>query len=186
VRRLPGRLAVSLVAAATALVIGGAALATNTPYPPPSGGSGTETTGGSGSGEGLTITPKYAYATYDTVLGKYVIYLTAKPVSCTETYYAKPPYLAVYVITDGSPLVVGKPSLQKGDKDFVQVDFFVEPKHPTYYTLVQPGVQLVLTHVSTAKNALWHGRLTVPLTLYGGKTYQFSGTFAARWCGKTG
>jgi len=81
----------------------------------------------------------------------------------------------------GSPLVVGALSLQKGDSDFVQVDFYVSA---TRYYLVQPGVRLTLTRVTAARNADWHGRVSVPVTDFEGKTFSFTGSFAAPWCGR--
>src|SRR5215475_5617002 len=127
----------TLATALLALAFAVAATAAKTPYPPPTGGAGAEPIG-----------------------GHYVLYLTQKPVPCTRAYLAKPPYLTVSIVT-GSLLVVGKPSLQRGSTDFVQVDFFVSPTH---YYAVQPGVKLVLTRVDAAPNAVWHGTVAVPTT----------------------
>ena len=86
------------------------------------------------------------------------------------------------IVTAGSPLLVGRPSLQRGNKNFVQVSFYVARTH--YYS-IQPGVRLVLTRVTAKPNALWHGRLTVPKTrITTNATFAFTGTFAARWCGR--
>jgi len=90
------------------------------------------------------------------------------------------PYLTISIVT-GSPLVVGAPSLQKGDFDFVQVDFYVSA---TRYYLVQPGVTLTSPASPPARNADWHGRVSVPLTHFEGKTFSFTGSFAAPWCGR--
>src|SRR5207253_8412200 len=131
-----------------------------------------------GRGAGLTFRPRYALATYIGISGYYVLYLTQKPVSCTRTYLAQPPYLTVSIVTAGSPLLVGRPSLQRGNKNFVQVSFYVARTH--YYS-IQPGVRLVLTRVTAKRDALWHGRLTVPKTrITGAASFSFSGTFAAR------
>jgi hypothetical protein len=159
----------------------GVAAAKNTPFPPPTAGSGAERTAGSGVGAGVSFHPRFALVTYDGIGGHYVLYLTPKPVGCSKTYLAAPPYLTVSVVTDGSPLVVGAPSLQRGGSNFVQVDFYVAPIH--YYS-IQPGVRLVLTRVASARNSVWHGRLTVPTTQFEGKSFSFSGSFAARWCGR--
>jgi hypothetical protein len=152
--------------------------AKNAPFPPPAAGKGTEPTAGSGVGGGISFRPRDAIATYDGV--HYVIYLTTKPLSCAKTYLAKAPYLTISIVT-GSPLVVGALSLQKGDSDFVQVDFYVSA---TRYYLVQPGVRLTLTRVTAARNADWHGRVSVPVTDFEGKTFSFTGSFAAPWCGR--
>jgi hypothetical protein len=153
-----------------------------TPYPPKTSGTGTEPTAGSGLGAGVAFKPRFALATYDAISGSYVVYLTPKRVSCSNASLAAPPYLTVTIVTASSPLVVGAPSRQQGDKNFVQVNFFVAPVH--YYT-VQPHVRLVLTRVDARRGKLWHGRLTVPTTHFEGKTFSFAGTFAARWCGKS-
>ena len=161
-------------AVAVLLAIG--LVAAKTPYPPKAAGSGSEATGGSGVGAGVTFAPKFALATYD---GEhYVLYLTQKRVSCAKALFTKPPYLTVTIVGD-KPLVVGKPTANTGSSAFVQVDFFVAPMH---YYAVQPKVALILTHVGTDT---WHGRVAVPVTHFEGKTFSFSGTFAARWCGTT-
>jgi hypothetical protein len=168
------------LAAVAAAVVAGTALAKPTPYPPTPGGSGSEPMSGSGAGAGITFAPKYGLATYDSISGYYVLYLTPTPTECARTYLAKPPYLAIYIVT-GSPLVLGAPSLQRGTSDFVDVDFYLSATH---YILVQPHVKLVLTRIDTSKNGTWHGTLTVPVTHFQGKSYSFAGTFAAHWCGK--
>ena len=157
-------------------VIAGPAAA-KTPYPPKASGSGSETTGGSGVGAGVSFTPRFALTTYD---GEhYVLYLTPKPVTCAKAVFTKPPYLTVTIV-GSTPLVVGKQTPNSGSSAFVQVDFFVGPTH---YYAVQPKVKLVLTRVDPRKNGVWHGRVTVPTTHFEGKSFSFSGTFAARWCG---
>jgi hypothetical protein len=170
----------TIATAALALALAASAAAAKTPYPPPTGGAGAEPTGGAGVGAGVAFHPRFALATYEPIGGNYVLYLTQTPVQCTRTYLAKPPYLTVSVVT-GSPLVVGRPSLQRGDNDFVQVDFYVSATH---YYAVQPGVKLVLTRVGSVPGSVWHGSVAVPTTHFEGKTFSFDGTFAARWCGR--
>lgn len=87
----------------------------------------------------------------------------------------------VTVDTHGSPLLVGKPSLQNGVA-YVQVDF--HPAKGTKYFAVQPGASVTLTHVDPAKTGVWHGSLTVKQQRFEGHVFSYSGTFAARWCGK--
>lgn len=169
------------MAGLVALTASGVAAA-STPFPPRAGGTGSEPTAGRGSGAGVAFLPRYSVATYEPASGDYVIYLAEKPVACARTYLATPPYLTVTIVTNGSPLIVGKPSLQRPDADFVQTDFYLSATH---YYAVQPGVTLVITRINVAPNALWHGRLTVPITRFRGKTFSFEGTFAARWCGRT-
>jgi hypothetical protein len=170
----------ALASAIAVLAVAAAPL--KTPYPPPTAGTGKEPTAGSGRAGGLSFRPQYALATYDSISGSYVLYLTPKPVACASASLAPVPYLTVSIVTAGSRLVVGRPSLQRGNKNFVQVGFYVARTH--YYS-VQPGVRLVFTRVDAKHNALWHGRLTVPKTQISGKNYaSFKGTFAARWCGR--
>jgi hypothetical protein len=159
----------------------GAAAAAKAPFPPRTAGTGTEPVAGSGTGAGVTFQPRYGIATYEPIGGNYVIYLTTRPLPCTRTYLAIPPYLTVSIVTK-SPLVVGAPSLQRPDSEFVQTDFYVSTTH---YYAVQPGVKLVLTRIDVKPQALWHGRLMVPLTHFEGKTFSFSRTFSANWCGST-
>jgi len=167
--------------ACTVAVLAVASALLKTPYPPQTAGTGKEPTSGSGQGAGMTFRPRSAIATYEPISGAYVLYLTPKPVACNSGYLAAVPYLTVSIVTAGSPLVVGAPSPQRGDKNFVQVAFYVARTH--YYS-VQPGVRLVLTRVDARKNKLWHGKLSVPKTTISGKTFAFKGTFAARWCGR--
>jgi hypothetical protein len=169
-------LVVAAPLAAAGLLVGSAAA--KTPYPPKAGGSGTEATAGSGTGAGLSFAPRFALATYDG--SNYVFYLTRQPLACSDTVLAKPPYLTVTIVS-GSRLVVGSPTANSGSSKFVQVDFFVSRLH--YYT-VQPKVRLVLTRVDPRHAGVWHGSLTVPTTHIEGKTFAFTGTFAARWCGR--
>ena len=172
------RLLVVVAAAAVGASLLVASATAKTPYPPRAGGSGAESTGGSGTGAGVSFKPKFALATYDG--SNYVLYLMSQQLACKDTLLAKPPYLTVTVVS-GAPLIVGAPRVNSGTGSFVQVDFFVAPVH--YYT-VQPKVRLVFTRIDPARNGVWHGRLTVPLTRFEGKTFVFDGTFAARWCGR--
>jgi hypothetical protein len=170
-----------LAGAVVALAISAGAYA-KTPFPPRTAGTGTEPIAGSGLGAGVIFRPRFAIATYEPIGGNYIIYLTGRPLPCTRTYLATPPYLTVSIVTGNAPLVVGAPSHQRPDAEFVQADFYISTTH---YYAVQPGVKLVLTRVDATPNALWHGRLTVPVTHFEGKTFSFSGTFAAGWCGQT-
>jgi hypothetical protein len=160
-----------------------AAIPLKTPYPPPNAGSGNEPTAGVGRGAGLTFRPHFALATYNAIAGTYVLYLTQKRVACTSPYTASIPYLTVTIVTAGSPLAVGRATPNRGEKDYVQVGFYVARTH--YYS-IQPGVRLVLTRTTPKKGGLWHGRLTVPKTqITNAASFSFKGSFAARWCGRT-
>src|SRR5271165_2024017 len=143
-----------------------AAQAASTPYPPQAAGSGSETISGSGTGAGVAFHPRFALVGYEQISGHYMIYLTAQPLTCAHDYLAKAPYLTVNIITDGSPLQVGAPSVQDGKNNFVQVDFFTSSTH--YYS-VQPHVRLVLSAITATPGSMWHGRLTVPKTVFEGR-----------------
>ena len=160
-----------------------AAIALKTPYPPPTAGNGNEPTAGEGRGAGLTFHPHFALATYNRIAGAYVLYLTQERVACTTPYLAPIPYLTVTIVTSGAPLVVGRATPNRGEKNYVQVGFYVARTH--YYS-IQPGVRLVLTRTTAKKDSLWHGSVTVPKTrITNTASFSFRGTFAARWCGAT-
>lgn len=44
------------------------------------------------------------------------------------------------------------------------------------------SVILVFTRIDTTRGARWHGRIEVKPSHVEGRTYAYSGTFAARWC----
>ena len=87
----------------------------------------------------------------------------------------------VTVDTNGSPLIVGHPSLQNGQA-FVQVDF--HPATGSKYFAIQPGASITFTCVDPARNSAWHGSLTVERQHFEGHLFSYNGTFAAVWCGK--
>jgi len=152
-----------------------------TPLPAKQEGKGNEPTAGGGVMPGKSFTAHYAVALLDTSFDQIEIYLFPKHVACSDVAFANPPYVVVNVDTHGSPLLIGRPSLQNGQA-FVQVDF-----HPTTgnkYFAIQPGASITFTRVDPAKNGLWHGSVTVKKQKFEGHTFSYSGTFAARWCGK--
>jgi hypothetical protein len=152
-----------------------------TPLPGKAQGSGTERTAGVGTIGGKPFRAVSAIAQYATPGGDIYIYIFGKPVAnaCRVVSYADAPYVWVWLHTEGTPPVVGRPSRSNG-RDVVQVNFVLQG----HYVAVQPGVRLVLTRVDPKPNGLWRGRLTVNKTFLSGKTYAYSGTFAARWCGR--
>jgi hypothetical protein len=54
-----------------------------------------------------------------------------------------------------------------------------------HYVSPTPGVTLVFRRIDPRRNSVWHGRLTVKKLSYLWHAYSCSGTFAARWCGKS-
>jgi hypothetical protein len=153
--------------------------AAKTPLPSSPQGSGAEPTAGAGIVAGAPFKVRAALAqigSFDDI----EVYLFSKPVACSEVYFADPPYVKAHVHTEGTPLLVGKPSLQNG-RDFVQVDF--HPKGPKYYA-IQPGASVTFTRVDARKTGVWHGRITVKRQRFEGKLFAYEGTFAARWCGR--
>lgn len=163
-----------LIAAALALPT---ALA-RTPLPPRPQGAGKEPTARGGIVGGKRFRARSALAQYD-ASGDIYLYLFQKRVRCRLVTYADAPYIWVWVHTEGTPPVVGKPSLSNG-RDFVQVNFVLKG----HYVAIQPGVRLVFTRVDPRRNGVWHGRLAVKRTRLKGRVYAYAGTFAARWCGR--
>src|SRR5262245_16954200 len=172
-----GRGAAAVVVAA-ALAAAATTAAAKPPLPTQPQGSGSERTSGAGTIAGAAFVARAALVEADSISGDVSVYLLGRPSGCRVISYADAPFVWVIVHTEGSPLVVGKPSLSNG-RDQVQVNFTLKD----HYVAVQPGVQLVLTRVDPSKGGTWHGRLSVRKTTYKGKVYAFTGTFAARWCG---
>ena len=152
-----------------------------TPLPAKQEGKGNEPTAGGGVMPGKSFSAHYAVALLDTSFDQIEIYLFPKRVACSDVAFANPPYVVVNVDTHGSPLLVGRPSLQNGQA-FVQVDF--HPATSNKYFAIQPGASITFTRVDPARNGLWHGSVTVKRQRFEGHLFSYSGTFAAVWCGK--
>lgn len=168
------------VVAAAALLLASAAFA-KTPLPTRPAGTGSEPTAGGGVMPGGSFKARYAVALLDVSFDQVEVYLFPKRVACSDVLFASAPYVQVTVDTHGSPLIVGRPSLQNG-RAFVQVDF--HPKGMNKYFAIQPGASITFTRVSPARNSTWHGRLTVKRQRFEGHVFSYRGTFAAHWCGK--
>ena len=166
--------------AAAALLLASAAFA-STPLPTRAEGAGREPTAGGGVMPGGSFKAHYAIALLDISFNQIEVYLLPKRVACNAVLFVNPPYVQVTVDTHGSPLIVGRPSLQNG-RAFVQVDF--HPAGINKYFAIQPGASITFTHVSPARNSTWHGRLTVKRQHFEGHLFSYKGTFAAHWCGK--
>ena len=168
------------MAAVTAAVLASAASA-KTPVPARAAGSGNEPTAGGGVMPGKPFAARDADAVLDISFDQIEIYIFPKRVACSDVLYTKPPYVEVTVDTHGSPLLVGRPSLQNGVA-YVQVDF--HPATGSKYYAIQPGASITFTHPDPARNGVWHGALTVKRQHFEGHVFSYSGTFAAHWCGK--
>jgi hypothetical protein len=164
---------------ACAACLAGAAAA-STPIPNAAVGSGSEPTAGGGIISGKPFVARYALAQLDISFDQLEIYLLPSKLACNDTFFAKPPFVVVTVDSAKAPLVVGRPSLENGVA-FVQVDF--HPPGSKYYS-IQPGASITITRVDPKPGGMWHGRLTVKRQRSDGKVFSYSGTFAARWCGK--
>jgi hypothetical protein len=156
-----------------------AAAAAKTPLPPKPVGSGHEPTAGGGVMAGVPIRPRYALAEYDSAGEDIYLYLSPRRIKCGVLSYEQAPYVWVILHTEGTPPRVGKPSLSNG-RDIVQVNFTFKD----HYVSATPGVILVFTRISAARNSVWHGSLAVKKLSHDGRAYSYKGTFAARWCGK--
>lgn len=170
-----------IVVLAVAAAVLSPAAGAKTPIPAKAVGSGNEPTAGGGVMPGKSFTARYAVALLDISFDQVEIYLFPKHVACSDVLFTQPPYVAVTVDTHGSPLLVGKPSLQNGVA-YVQVDF--HPATGSKYFAIQPGASITFTRVDPARNGVWHGSLTVKRQHFDGHVFSYSGTFAARWCGK--
>ena len=168
-----------MLAVATALL--SPAASAKTPIPTKAEGSGSEPTAGGGVMPGKAFTARDAVALLDTSFDQVEIYIFPKHVACSDVLFTQPPYIDVTVDTHGSPLLIGRPSLQNGVA-FVQVNF--HPATGSKYFAIQPGASITFTHVDPARNGVWHGSLTVKRQHFEGHVFSYSGTFAARWCGK--
>lgn len=153
----------------------------STPLPTKQQGTGSEPTAGGGVMPGKSFSARYALAVLDISFDEIEIYLFPTKVACNGIAFADPPYVEVIVDTAGSPLIVGKPSLQNG-KAFVQVEF--HPSTIDKYFAIQPGASVTFTHVDPAPGSKWHGSVTVKRQRFEGHLFSYNGTFAARWCGK--
>jgi hypothetical protein len=169
----------TVIAVATAVLA--APAAAKTPIPTKAAGSGNEPTAGGGVMPGKAFVARDAVALLDISFDQVEIYIFPKHVACSDVLYTQPPYVDVTVDTHGSPLLVGKPSLQNGVA-YVQVDF--HPATGSKYFAIQPGASITFTRVDPAKTGVWHGSLTVKRQRFDGHVFSYSGTFAARWCGK--
>jgi hypothetical protein len=168
-----------LVAIAAALL--SPAANAKTPVPTKPAGTGSEPTAGGGVMPGKSFSAHYAVALLDISFDQIQIFLFPKRVACSDVAFATTPYVAVTVDTSGAPLLIGRPSLQNG-RAFVQVDF--HPATGSKYFAIQPGASITFTRVEPARNGVWHGSVTVKRQHFEGHLFSYSGTFAARWCGK--
>ena len=169
----------AVLAVATAALA--APASAKTPIPTRAAGSGNEPTAGGGVMPGKPFAAGDADAVLDISFDQIEIYIFPKHVACSDVLYTQPPYVVVTIDTHGSPLLVGRPSLQNGVA-YVQVDF--HPAKVSKYFAIQPGASITLTHVDPARNGVWHGSLSVKRQRFDGHVFSYSGTFAARWCGK--
>jgi hypothetical protein len=171
------RILATLVVAA---LVSPAALA-KTPIPAKPEGTGSEPTAGGGLMPGGTFIARFAVALLDVSFDQLRIYLFPKRVACNDILFADLPYVQVTVDTQGSPLIIGHPSLQNG-RAFVQVDF--HPASMNKYFAIQPGASITFTRVDPGRNGKWHGSLIVKRQRFEGHVFSYSGTFSALWCGK--
>jgi hypothetical protein len=156
------------------------------PYPQQRAGSGGEPTRGSGVFAGTSFVPRSALVDYEiglsccpsTRVGNVNMYLFERSgVTCRSLEAAKSRRFFSYSVeTDGKKLPVGRvvPA-----SVFQQASFNIVG----LTTGFQPGVSIVFTRIDTTTHGIWHGRITVPRQTFKHKTYAFTGTFAAPWCG---
>ena len=170
-----------LVLLAVAAALLSTAANAKTPLPTKQEGTGSEPTAGGGVMPGKSFSAHYALALLDISFDQVEIYLFPKRVACNDVAFTSPPFVVVTVDTHGTPLLIGRPSLQNGQA-FVQVDF--HPATGSKYFAIQPGASITFTRVDPTPNGLWHGSVTVKRQRFEGHVFSYSGTFSARWCGK--
>ncbi len=181
-RRANVKRSLSLATVAVIIILFLAAAAgAKTPLPRQPEGKGSEPTVGSGVMAGTPFRGLHALALLDTSFDQVEIYLFPKPVACRDVLFANPPYIDVTVDTNGSALVIGRPSLQDG-RAFVQANF--HPAAGNKYYAIQPGASITFTRIDTSRHGVWHGHLTVRRQRFEGRVFSYQGTFAARWCGR--
>lgn len=156
------------------------------PYPAQHQGSGREPTEGSGVFAGTRFVPRSALADYEIGLsccpsksvGNVDVFLFERAgVTCRGLEAARSNRFFSYSVeTDGKRLPVGR---------VVAAGFFQQASFNVVglTTGFQPGVSIVFTRIDTSPNGVWHGRIKVPRQSFKHKTYAFTGSFAARWCG---
>jgi hypothetical protein len=156
------------------------------PYPAQHQGSGREPTTGSGIFAGTRFVPRSALADYEiglsccpekTVGNVNVFLFERSGVACRSLEAARSKRFFSYTVeTDGRKLPIGS---------VVPAGLFQQASFNVIglTTGFQPGVSIVFTRIDTTPGGVWHGRIKVPRQTYEHKTYGFTGTFAARWCG---
>ena len=155
-------------------------------YPVQRQGSGREPTAGGGIFAGTAFVPDSALADYETGLsccpsttvGNVNVFLFERSgVTCRSLEAARSKRFVSYTVeTDGRKLPVGR---------VVPGSFFQQASFNVVglTTGFQPGVSIVFTRIDTSPDGVWHGRIKVPRQSFKHKTYAFTGSFAARWCG---
>jgi hypothetical protein len=161
-------------------------LAVPGPYPAQHEGSGKEPTRASGTFADTSFVARSALVDYESgpsccpqkTVGQVNVFLFEQAsVRCATLEQAKHKRFFSYTIeTDGKKLPVGRATPASL---FQQASFNIVG----LTTGFQPGVSIVFTRIDTARNAFWHGRVSVPRQEYKGKVYALGGTFAAGWCG---
>jgi hypothetical protein len=161
-------------------------LAAPGPYPAQHQGVGKAPTKASGIFAGTAFVVRSALADYEIgasccpqgTVGQVNVYLFEQGgVGCAKLEQAKDRRFFSYTVeTDGKALPVGRVA---PSSLFQQASFNVVGATTGF----QPGVSIVFTSIDTSSGGVWHGRISVPLQKYSGKTYSLGGTFAARWCG---
>jgi hypothetical protein len=156
------------------------------PYPAQHQGAGRQPTAGTGVFAGTSFVPRSALADYEiglsccpsrTVGDVNVFLFERSGVTCRSLEAAKSRRFFSYTVeTDGKKLAVGRVI---PDSAFQQASFNIVG----LTTGFQPGVSIVFTRIDTSAHGVWHGQIKVPHQTYNHKTYAFTGTFAANWCG---
>jgi hypothetical protein len=175
-RRLPALVAATLAAAAVA-----AAAHAALPLPRDPAGGGSEPTAAQAVVYGHDVRIRSAVVWYDG-FGDVSILLSPDPTTCASIAARRTgTYVVAWVHSTGPVIQAGQPVDGSGPLRLV-VGFSARGGAET--ADVDDRVELRVTRIDTRPGAVWHGALQVPARMVDGSRFAFTGTFAARWCGR--
>ena len=144
-------------------------------------GNGREPTAAHAVVLGRDVRIRSALVWYDG-FGDVSLLLSPAPATCASVSSRRTgTYVLAWLHSTGRRLRTGTPVTGKGPLRVV-VNFATRGGAKT--ASLDDRVQLRLTRIDTRTNGVWHGTLQVPARQIDGSRFAFSGTFAARWCGK--
>lgn len=180
--RTPSSRSVHVALALVAAVLAATASAAPPPAPFPQqhGGTGHEKTAGTGLFASARYRARSAIIRWDGHVKSLDLYLFRRRVdSCSGFKRAATEpgrLLQIAIARQAIRLPLGVPVHD------ALAEFITQRRTPPPSIMPVRSVVLVLTRIDTTRGARWHGRLEVKPSRIEGRTYAYSGTFAARWC----